>query len=50
MPAAMGVTCARNCSATLLVDHTDWARRLDAVWDGLRDERSPTGRWNYRNH
>ena len=50
MPAAMGVTCARTCSATLLVDHTDWARRLDAVWDGLRDERSPTGRWNYRNH
>lgn len=48
MPAAMGVTCARTCSATLLVDNTDWARRLDTVWDGLRDERSPTGRWNYR--
>ena len=50
MPAAMGVTCARTCSATLLVDNTQWARRLDAVWDGLRDERSPTGRWNYRNY
>ena len=50
MPAAMGVTCARTCSATLLVDNTEWARRLDAVWDGLRDERSPTGRWNYRNY
>jgi hypothetical protein len=50
MPAAMGVTCARACSATLLVDNTDWARRLDAVWEGLRDERSPTGRWNYRNY
>ncbi len=50
MPAAMGVTCARSCSATLLVDNTEWARRLDSVWDGLRDERSPTGRWNYRNY
>ena len=50
MPAAMGVTCARTCSATMLVDSTQWARRLDAVWDGLRDERSPTGRWNYRNY
>lgn len=50
MPAAMGVTCARTCSATLLVDNTQWARRLDAVRDGLRDERSPTGRSNYRNY
>jgi len=50
MPAAMGVTCARTCSAALLVDNTEWARRLDAVWDGLRDDRSPTGRWNYRNY
>jgi hypothetical protein len=50
MPAAMGVTCARTCSATLRVDNTDWARRLDAVWDGLRDDRSPTERWNYRNY
>jgi hypothetical protein len=50
MPAAMGVTCARTCSSTLLVNNTDWARRLHAVWDGLRDERSPTGRWNYRNY
>jgi len=49
MPAAMGVTCARTCSATLLVDNAEWARRLDAVWDGLRDERSPAGPWNYRN-
>ena len=49
MPAAMGVTCARTCSVTLLVDNTEWARRLDAVWDGLRDERSPAGPWNYRN-
>ena len=50
LPAAMGVTCARTCSATLLVDNREWIRRLDAVWDGLRDERSPTGRWNYRNY
>ena len=50
MPAAMGVTCARTCSATLLVDNSEWARRLVAVWDGLRDDRSPTGRWNYRNY
>ena len=50
MPAAMGVSCARTSSATVLVDNTEWARRLDAVWDGLRDERSPTGRWNYRNY
>ena len=49
MPAAMGVTCARTCSATLLVDKIDLTHRLDAVWDGLRDDRSPTGRWNYRN-
>ena len=48
MPAAMGVTCARTCSATLLVDNTQWARRLDAVWEGLADPYSPTGRWNYR--
>ena len=50
MPAAMGVTCARACSATLLVDNTDWTRWLEAVWHGLRDDRSPTGRWNYRNY
>ena len=50
MPGNMGINCARACSAIMLVDNTEWTHRLDAVWEGLRDERSPTGRWNYRNY
>jgi hypothetical protein len=48
MPSNMGINCARACSATMLVDNTVWTRRLDAVWEGLTDPYSSTGRWNYR--
>ena len=49
LPPRMGINCARACSATMFVDNTEWSGRLKAVWEGLRDEWSPTGRWNYRN-
>jgi hypothetical protein len=48
LPAAMGVNCARACSATMLVDNNEWMRRLEAVWDGLADPYSSTGRRNFR--
>ena len=49
LPPRMGINCARACSGTMLIDNTEWTSRLGAVWEGLRDEYSPTGRWNYRN-
>lgn len=48
MPATMGVNCARACSGSMLVDKTEWTGRLEAVWEGLADPYSRTGRWNYR--
>lgn len=49
LPPRMGINCARACSATMLIDNAEWSRQLEAVWEGLRDEYSPSGRWNYRN-
>ena len=37
LPTDMGVNCARACSATMLIDNTQWTSRLEAVWEGLRD-------------
>lgn len=48
LPASMGVDCARACSASMVVGHAEWTRRLEAIWEGLVDSGSSTGRWDYR--
>lgn len=47
MPTHVGTNAARACSHAILVDNTEWTRRLENIWEGLR---SPLAiRWNYRN-
>ena len=48
LPASMGVDCARASSASMVVGHAEWTRRLEAIWEGLVDSGSSTGRWDYR--